>query len=612
VLGAFRKLIGRGSPQDRASGRAAATAAAADTAAAQRLRLEGNAHLGEGRIDEAATCYARAARLDPHDAALHLNLGYALLEQGQPVPALESLARAAALDSASADAPYLMGRAHRELGRLPEAIAQFERALALNPALSHARADLVAIHLESARQLHAAQSLDEALQACDRALALEPDQAATLHGRAVVLVDQRRFAEALQCMDKALAAGAPRDGPARAALLQTRAIALEGACRHEEAHAAARSAVDADPSDAEGWRLLAATLLSLGRHGDALAVYEEAFALHPEHAHLRWDEALCRLLTGDFERGWRHHEWRLRSAMYSVVDAGTRSTAPRWDAGATLAGRRILVHAEQGLGDAIQFVRYVPLLRERGADVLLQVTQPLVRLMRGLVAPAASPAGGGFTVIGADQDVPPHDLRCSLLSLPAAFGTTAATIPADVPYLAADAALRESWRARLGQQDGPGRPRRLRAGLVWSGNPRHHNDHNRSIALAQLAKALPASIDWIALQPGASETDRRSMAQVPGLRDLGAALGDFADTAALIENLDLVVSVDTSVAHLAGALGRPVWVLLPHHPDWRWLLGRDDSPWYPTCRLFRQDAPGRWDGALDGLRQALLDRCAAG
>lgn len=610
MLGAFRKFIGLAQPQDRGPNRPAASAPAADAAAAQRLRLEGNRHLGEGRIGEAATCYARAAQLDPNDAAAHLNLGYARLEQGQPETALESLARAAALDSASADAPYLMGRACRELGRLPQAIAHLERALALNPALSHARADLVAIHLESARKLHAAQSLDEALLACDRALALDPNQANPLHGRAVILLDQRRFVEALQSMDKALAAGAPPDGAARAALLQTRAIALEGVCRHEEAYATARAAVDANPSDGEGWRLLAATLLSLGRHSDALAVYEEAFALHPEHAHLRWDEALCRLLTGDFDKGWKHQEWRLRTALYSVVDAGTRSTAPRWDGTAPLTGRRILVHAEQGLGDAIQFVRYVPLLLARGADVLVQVPRPLLRLMAGLVTPAGGAAGRGHAVIGADDDVPPHDLRCSLLSLPAAFGTTADSIPSDVPYLVADAALRESWRARLQAQEEPGRPRRLRAGLVWSGNPRHHNDHNRSIPLVRLARALPASIDWISLQPTASETDRRSMAEVPGLRDLGAALGDFADTAALIENLDLVVSVDTSVAHLAGALGRPVWVLLPHKPDWRWLLGRDDSPWYPTCRLFRQDAPGRWDDALDRLHQALLERSA--
>ena len=483
MLGAFRKLIGQGPPQDGGSGRAAA----------QRLRLEGNAHLGEGRIDAAAACYARATQLDPQDGASHLNLGYARLEQGQPAPALESLARAAALDSASADAPYLMGRAHRELGRIPEAIAHFERALALNPALSHARADLVAIHLESARQRHAAQSLDEALQACDRALALEPDQATILHGRAVVLVDQRRFAEALQSMDKALAAGAPPDGPARAALLQTRAIALEGACRHEEAHAAARSAVDADPSDAEGWRLLAATLQSLGRHGDALAVYEEAFALHPDHAHLRWDEALCRLLTGDFERGWKHHEWRLRSAMYSVVEAGTRSTAPRWDADASLAGRRILVHAEQGLGDAIQFVRYVPFLLERGADVLVQVPRPLVRVVRGLVTPAAGPAGRGCTVIDADEDVPAHDLRCSLLSLPAAFGTAADSIPADVPYLAADAALRESWRARLG---GRTRPRaRAARGRGWSGRAILATKRRQPVDPARPAGEGPAGLD---------------------------------------------------------------------------------------------------------------------
>ena len=609
MLAAFRKFIGLRQPQERAPGAPAASAAVADAAAAQRLRREGNAHLGEGRIGEAAACYARATQFDPNDAAAHLNLGYARLEQGQPEAALESLARAAALDSASADAPYLMGRACRELARLPEAVAHLERALALNPALSHARADLVPIHLESARKLHAAQSLDEALRACDRALALDPGHPNALHGRAVILVDQRRFVEALQSMDQALA-GAPPGGAAGAALLQTRAIALEGVGRHEEAYATARAAVDADPSDGEGWRLLAATLLSLGRHNDALAVFQEAFALHPEHAHLRWDEALCRLLTGDFDRGWKHHEWRLRTAMYSEVDARTRSTAPRWEATAPIEGRRLLVHAEQGLGDAIQFVRYVPLLAARGADVLVQVPRPLVRLMAGLVTHAGGPSGGGLAVIGADDDVPAHDLRCSLLSLPAAFGTTADNVPANVPYLAADPALREAWRARLQAQEEPGRPRRLRAGLVWSGNPRHHNDHNRSIPLARLARALPDSIDWIALQPTASEADRRSMAQVPGLRDLGAALSDFADTAALIENLDLVVSVDTSVAHLAGALGRPVWVLLPHNPDWRWLLGREDSPWYPTCRLFRQDAPGRWDDALARLRQALLERSA--
>lgn len=598
MLGALRKFMGL------------QPAGVPDTTSAQRLRQEGNAHLGEGRLADAVRCYARAVELDPGDAAAHLNLGYARLEQGLHAQALEGLAKAAELDPGMADAPYLMGRACRESGRLPEAIAHWEKALSIDPAMPPAKAELAAVHVETARALHAAQQLDEALRACDRALAFSPGDPAALHGRAVILIDQRRFAQALDCIEQAMAAGAPPDGRAAAAFLQTHAIALDALARHEEAVASARAAVEADPADPECRRLLATALQSLGRYDEALAVYGEAIALHPGHAHLRWDESLCRLLTGDFERGWVHHEWRMRTPMYAQIDSATGSTAPRWDGQSAIDGRCLLLHVEQGLGDAIQFARYVPMVLRQGANVVLQVPRPLVDLMTGLVRPAAGPGCGMMTVIGQGEAVPPHDLRGSLLSLPAAFGTRLDGIPADVPYVVADAALRESWRARLARDDEPSRPRRLRAGLVWSGNPRHHNDHNRSIPLAQLAGALPREIDWIGLQPSVSEADRRAMAQVPQLRDLGAELRDFADTAALVENLDLVVSVDTSVAHLAGALGRPLWLLLPYHPDWRWLLDRDDSPWYPGCRLFRQGVPGDWAGVLDRLRQALAERAA--
>ena len=581
--------------------------AASVAVAAQRFRQEGNSHLSEGRLDDAARCYARAVELNSSDAAAHLNLGYVLLEMRQHARALQSLAQSASLDPTLPDAPYLMGRAHREAGRLTEALAYFEQAMTIDPALAPVKADLVAVHLEMARSLHASQRLEEALLACDRALALDPAHPAALHGRAVILIDLRRFEQALASIEQAMSATAG-DGLA-AALLQTHAIALDALWRHEEALASARAAVQADPSDTGNWRLLATTLQNLGRHADALEAYRDAIALHPEHAHLRWDESLCRLLTGDFARGWVEHEWRLRTPEHLQIDGMTRSSAPRWDGQAPIRGRRILLYAEQGLGDAIQFARYVPLVLQRGADVVLLVPRPLVRLMASLPTPSAGSGCGVLTVIGPEEDVPLHELRCSLLSLPAAFETRLESVPASVPYFAAEPQLRELWRERVQEQE-RGNPSALRAGLVWSGNPRHHNDHNRSIDLARLAQVLPATIDWISLQPNVSQADRGALARLPRMRAMGAALSDFADTAALVENLDLVVSVDTSVAHLAGALGRPVWLLLPCHPDWRWLLGRDDTPWYPTCRLFRQDAPGNWDGALERLRQALLERAA--
>ena len=626
------------------------------------LKRQGNALLAEGKLLDAMACYQQAASVRPDDAQAYLNLGYVQLEQSKYSQAVQSLERAASLDDALADAPYLLGRAHQEQGRLSEAAAHFVKAVALNPALVHAWRDLGQVRkaqgdlmgavqaLESAlraqpdfavakldlatvllelerghdalrwadqataafpelaaaeicrsRSLHALGRLDEALQSCDRALTLAPADFAALHGRAAILVDLRRFGAALESLDQALGRGGEASGAERAALLQARSITLAGLWRYDEALASAHEAAQADPSNPDNWLALASAFQALGRHTHALAVYAQAVARHPEHAQLRWDESLCQLLVGDMKQGWRGHEWRLRAPMYSAVDKTTRSAAPRWDGERPIAGMRILLHAEQGLGDAIQFARYVPAVLDRGGRVILQVAPALVGLMRALVI--ADDAVGRFHVVGTDELVPDHDVRCSLLSLPAVFRTDVDSVPASVPYFSAAADLCAAWRRRLQAMGGADRPR---VGLVWSGNPRHHNDHNRSLSLARLLEALPADMHFLGLQPDMKASDRRTLQVAGRLHDVGESLRDFTDTAALIASLDLVISVDTSVAHQAGALGRPLWLLLPHSPDWRWMLRRADTLWYPSCRLFRQDTPGHWEGALSSLHQAML------
>jgi hypothetical protein len=264
-----------------------------------------------------------------------------------------------------------------------------------------------------------------------------------------------------------------------------------------------------------------------------------------------------------------------------------------WLGGDPVAGKTVLLHAEQGYGDTLQFCRYAPLVAALGATVVLEVPLALKPLLGSLRGVSLLVAKGGVT--------PAFDLHCPLMSLPLAFATRLDTIPADVPYLQADPVRRQAWRQRLDEVSAPGR---CRVGLAWSGNPRHNNDENRSIRLEQLAPLYGLDATFVSLQPLVRERDKACLAQ-SGIVNPGAELTDFADTAALMDALDLVICVDTSVAHLAGALGRPLWVLLPRVPDWRWLLDRDDSPWYPTARLFRQDKPGDWPATIGNAVQAL-------
>jgi ADP-heptose:LPS heptosyltransferase len=264
---------------------------------------------------------------------------------------------------------------------------------------------------------------------------------------------------------------------------------------------------------------------------------------------------------------------------------------------APVAGKTILLYHEQGMGDTIQFARYSEALSKEGAHVIIQVQAPLVPLMRGMA--------GTERVIGPKDPLPPFQLQCPLMSLPLAFGARLENIPAKVPYLSVPSEWIAAWTERLGTAAAP------RVGIAWSGNPKHGNDQNRSIALKELLPLLSAGVEVVSLQKDVSEADRDVLKAHPQIQDFGAAIRDFADTAALMSLLDLVISVDTAPVHLAGALGKPVWVLLPFSPDWRWMLDREDSPWYPTARLFRQPAFGDWHSVIRRIAEELRRRFAS-
>lgn len=331
------------------------------------------------------------------------------------------------------------------------------------------------------------------------------------------------------------------------------------------------------------------------RFDEALASYEKALAIQPDFADAHFCESDLWLLIGDFARGWPKYEWRWNSTLFP--SAARHFALPPWLGTEPLDGKTILLHSEQGLGDTIQFCRYVPLVAKRGARIILEVEKSLVGLMRNL--------SGVAEVIAKGEPLPSFELHCPLASLPLAFATRLETIPADVPYLSIPLPCSERWQRKLAQISG------LRVGISWAGNPNFRNDHNRSIGLQSLSPLLShPTAQFVSLQKDLRVGDLELLQNHPQVIHLGAEIGSFVDTAAIISMLDLVISSDTSVVHLAGALGSPIWTLLPHAPDWRWLLDRDDSPWYPTMRLFRQPVPGDWRSVIAAVRAALsvIDR----
>lgn len=402
------------------------------------------------------------------------------------------------------------------------------------------------------------------------------------HLLSVIALHRGRHQAAAEFATRALALD-----PRHVEVLCNRGAALRGLGRHEEALADYDAALAIAPTHGAAHNNRGVALAALNLHEDARAAYDRALAIDPRDERARFNRALALLVRGNLPAGFADFESRWTG---SDTQAGPRPMhAPQWTGRESLSGKTMLLHAEQGLGDSIQFARYVPLVAERGAAVIVEAHAGLGPLLHGL--------RGVTRVVARGEALPQHDLHCPLMSLALAFGTTLDTIPNAVPYLDAPQEHLERWRARLGAR---GRPR---VGLAWSGSTTLRNDRNRSIALEQLAPLRELPFDFHSLQKEVRPGDAAALASGPPIASFGDELADFRDTAALVQLMDLVISVDTAVAHLAGALAIPVWVLLPWSPDWRWLLERSDSPWYPTARLWRQARAGDWHGVIQRVRE---------
>jgi tetratricopeptide (TPR) repeat protein len=572
---------------------------------------------GQGRQEEAITAYREALRLNPRHVEAHFNQGIAYAALGQNAQAADAFRNAARERPGLADAHFNLGLALFALGRLPEAIAALREAVRLSPdwpeahynlgfALSAAdqvdlalasfaealrlKPDYADAHFSLGIALRKKGRLDDAIQSYRNALRCQPDHAAAHNNLGNALLDRGNLADA-----EASSAQAVQLKPEWPEAHGNLANVLLAQDRLEDAVARYRKALELKLDWAEGHLNLAIALQAMGKLDLALASCARAIELRPDYAEARTQRGMLYLLSGRWTEGWPEYEWRWRCAdMPPPSFPGVR-----WD-GSTLAGKTILLHREQGLGDTIQFIRYAALLKHRGARTLVVCQPSLVRLL--------STCPGIDQIVAEGDALPRFDFWALLMSLPGLVGTTPTTIPGPVPYLFAEPEHVDKWRGEMVSYRG------YKIGISWQGDPKHRSDRRRSIPLARFAPlARLPDVRLFSLQKGFG---RQQLASVDfPIVDLAPRLdlesGAFLYRAAAMKHLDLVISADTSIAHLAGALGVPVWLALPFAPEWRWLQDRDDTPWYPTMRLFRQPRPGDWDAVFDRMAETLRHQASS-
>ena len=528
------------------------------------LRSDGTAaYLGRatallqlGRYDESIADYDRVIRSQPESANAYLGRGIALRARKLLLPALASLDRAIEIEADCAEAYYNRGNLLTELRQFDAACASYDQALAINPEFAEA-------HFNRGNLLAEQRRFDAAIASYGRAIAIKADYAEAYCNRGNVLRELDRSEAAVASYDQAIA------------------------IRSDYAEAYSNRGV---------------VLTELQQVHAALASYNQAIAVNPDYAQAYFNRSTALLLNGDFEQGWTDYEWRWKHERGLAVKASRNLRQPLWLGSQSLAGKSILLHSEQGLGDTIQFCRYATLVADLGAFVVLEVPASLEGLLTSL--------NGVSALVTQGHALPECDYQCPLMSLPLAFRTTLSGVPAHVPYLRASVEKVRHWREKLGER------RKPRVGLVWSGGFRPDQpevwgaNRRRNIPLVKLASLKEADIEFYSLQKG--QPAESELAELvanewngPEVRDYTSQLHDFSDTAALIEQLDLVISVDTSTAHVAGAMGKPLWILNRYDTCWRWLMHRRDTPWYPTATLYRQENAGDWDGVIRSIKSDL-------
>jgi hypothetical protein len=539
----------------------------------------GNIALQKGRLEEGVALISKSVKIAPNQPVALNNLGNALKSLNRKEEAIVSYDCAIARNPGYAEAYSNRGSVLTELNRLDAALFSLNKAIKIKP-------DYAAAYSNRGNVLKELKRLDEALASFDKAIALNPGYALAILNRANTLNDLKRFEEALAGYDRVIALI-----PSLAEAHSSRGAALVELKRLNEALASFDYAIALNPRYAEAHYNQGNAFLALNCLNEAQVCYDKAIDIRPDYAEAHWNKALLKILAGDFAEGWALYEWRWQQPWKKPAKVCRQ---PLWTGEQPLLNRTLLIYPEQGMGDYLQFIRYATLAEQLGGRVILEAPAALLSLVSSLK--------GNFTLVEAGQALPDFDCQCPLMSLPLAFKTTPETIPAQIPYLYADQARQQVWRQRLGEKSRP------RVGLVWSGSSEHKNDSNRSIALQRFAPLLDLPFEFHSLQKEIRPEDARFLVANGKVENHQDLLSDFADTAALVMEMDLVISVDTSVAHLAGALGREMWILLSYAPDFRWMLERTDSLWYPSARLFRQSAPGDWSGAMTALTEQLETR----
>jgi hypothetical protein len=531
-----------------------------------------------GRLDDALASYDHALAIKPDFADAYHNRGNVLQGLRRPNEALASYDKALAIRPVSAGTYHNRGVALQQLGRLDDALASFDHALAINPAYA------AAYHSRGVT-LHKRKRLDEALASYDKALAIDPDYADAYCSRGVALQELKRVEDALASFEKAIAIK-----PGLAAAHSNRGGSLRDLKRLDEALASHDRALAIDPGYAVAHKNRGSVLRELGRLDEALASFDKALALDPNYADAWFSKATLLLSAGRYLEGWPLYEWRLKQD--ETRDAYYVFPKPAWRGDTDIRGKKLLIFAEQGLGDIVQFCRYLPQLHALGAELVVEIPKRLIAFISTLDCP--------MTIVEKGKPLPAFDAYCPVMSLPYIFKTTVETIPADIPYLFSDAEKVRRWQKKLGKKKKP------RVGLVWSGADTHKNDLNRSVRLKDLLPIIELPfIEWHSLQREYRPADLATLKQHREIRQHQDEFDDFSDTVALIECMDLVISVDTSVVHVTGAMGRPLWILLSFAADFRWMLEGIETPWYPTAKLYRQPTFDDWPSVFATVRQDL-------